>query len=41
MLICEPIAVMQHHEAKMIEVNAKLVGFVDIQTNPATFYNEF
>ena len=40
-LICEPIAVMQPYEAKMIEANAKLAGFVDIQTNPATFFNEF
>ena len=40
-LICEPIAVMQPYEAKMIEANAKLVGFTDIQTSPATFFNEF
>ena len=40
-LICEPIAVMQPYDAKMIEANAKLVGFVDIQTSPATFFNEF
>ena len=40
-LICEPIAVMQPYEAKMIEANAKLAGFTDIQTSPATFYNEF
>ena len=40
-LICEPIAVMQPYEAKMIEANAKLAGFTDIQTNPATFFNEF
>ena len=40
-LICEPIAVMQPYEAKMIEANAKLAGFVDIQTSPATFFNEF
>ena len=40
-LICEPIAVMQPYEAKMIEANAKLAGFVDIQTSPATFLNEF
>ena len=40
-LICEPIAVMQPYEAKMIEANAKLAGFVDIQTSPSTFFNEF
>ena len=40
-LICEPIAVMQPYEAKMIEANAKLAGFSDIQTSPATFFNEF
>ena len=40
-LICEPIAVMQPYEAKMVEANAKLAGFVDIQTSPATFFNEF
>ena len=40
-LISEPIAVMQPYEAKMIEANAKLAGFVDIQTSPATFFNEF
>ena len=40
-LIFEPIAVMQPYEAKMVEANAKLAGFVDIQTSPATFFNEF
>ena len=40
-LICEPIAVMQPYEAKMIEANAKLAGFVDIQTSRATFLNDF
>ncbi len=40
-LICEPIAVMQPYEAKMVEANAKLAGFTDIQTSPATFFNEF
>ena len=40
-LICEPIAVMQPYEAKMIEANAKLAGFTDIQTSPATFFNDF
>ena len=40
-LICEPIAVMQPYEAKMVEANAKLAGFIDIQTSPATFFNEF
>ena len=40
-LICEPIAVMQPYEARMIEANAKLAGFTDIQTSPDTFFNEF
>ena len=40
-LISEPIAVMQPYEAKMIEANAKLAGFVDIQTSRATFLNDF
>ena len=40
-LISEPIAVMQPYEAKMIEANAKLAGFTDIKTSPATFFNEF
>ena len=40
-LICEPIAVMQPYEARMIEANAKLAGFSDIKTSPATFFNEF
>ena len=40
-LICEPIAVMQPYEARMIEANAKLAGFTDIKTSPATFFNEF
>ena len=40
-VICEPIAVMQPYEARMIEANAKLAGFVDIETNPGTFFNEF
>ncbi len=40
-LICQPVAVMQPYEAKMIEANAKLAGFTDIQTSPATFFNEF
>ena len=40
-LICEPIAVMQPYEARMIEANAKLAGFTDIRTSPATFFNEF
>ena len=39
--ICEPIAVMQPYEAKMIEANAKLAGFTDIRTSPSTFFNEF
>ena len=25
----------------MVEVNVKLAGFTDIQTCPATFFNEF
>ena len=40
-VICEPIAVMQPYEARMIEANAKLAGFTDIQTSPGTFLNEF
>ncbi len=40
-LICEPIAVMQPYEARMVEANAKLAGFVDIRTTPSTFFNEF
>ena len=32
---------MQPYEAKMIEVNAKLTWFTDIQTSPATFFNGF
>ncbi len=40
-LICEPIAVMQPYEAKMVEANAKLAGFTDIQTTEATFFNKF
>ena len=32
---------MQTYEARMIEANAKLAGFIDIQTSPATFFNEF
>ena len=40
-VICEPIAVMQPYEARMIEANAKLAGFVDVETNNGTFFNEF
>ena len=40
-LICQPIAVMQPYEAKMVEDNARLAGFVDVQTSPATFFNEY
>ena len=40
-LICEPMAVMQPYEARMIEANAKLAGFTDIKTSPAYFFNEF
>ena len=39
--LCEPIAVMQPYEARMVEANAKLAGFVDIQTSPGTFFNKF
>ena len=40
-LVCQPIAVMQPYEAGMIEANAKLAGFTNIKTSPATFFNEF
>ena len=40
-VICEPIAVMQPYEARMIEANARLAGFTDIQTSSGTFFNEF
>ena len=40
-LVCQPIAVMQPYEADMIEANAKLAGFTNIKTSPATFFNEF
>ena len=39
--LCEPIAVMQPYEAKMIEANARLAGFTDIRTSPGTFFNKF
>ena len=39
--LCEPIAVMQPYEARMVEANAKLAGFVDIKTSPGTFFNKF
>ena len=39
--LCEPIAVMQPYEARMVEANAKLAGFTDIKTSPAYFFNEF
>ena len=39
--LCEPIAVMQPYEARMVEANARLAGFTDIKTSPATFFNEF
>ena len=39
--LCEPIAVMQPYEARMVEANAKLAGFTDIKTSPATFFNKF
>ena len=39
--LCEPIAVMQPYEAKMVEANARLAGFTDIRTTPGTFFNKF
>ena len=39
--LCEPIAVMQPYEAKMVEANARLAGFTDIKTAPGTFFNKF
>ena len=39
--LCEPIAVMQPYEAKMVEANAKLAGFTNIKTRPGTFFNKF
>ena len=39
--LCEPIAVMQPYEARMVEANAKLAGFTNIRTSPGTFYNKF
>ena len=39
--LCEPIAVMQPYEAKMVEANARLAGFTDIRTLPGKFYNKF
>ena len=39
--LCEPIAVMQPYEARMVEANAKLAGFTDIKTSPGTFFNKF
>ena len=39
--LCEPIAVMQPYEARMVEANAKLAGFTDIKTSPGKFFNEF
>ena len=32
---------MQPYEARMIEANAKLAGFTNIQTSTGTFFNEF
>lgn len=40
-LVCQPIAVMQPYEAKMIEANARLAGFVNIKTSPSTFFNDY
>ena len=39
--LCEPIAVMQPYEARMVEANAKLAGFTDIKTYEGTFFNKF
>ena len=39
--LCEPIAVMQPYEARMVEANAKLAGFTDIKTYDGTFFNKF
>ena len=39
--LCEPIAVMQPYEARMVEANAKLAGFTNIRTRPGTFFNKF
>ena len=39
--LCEPIAVMQPYEARMVEANARLAGFTDIKTAPGTFFNKF
>ena len=39
--LCEPIAVMQPYEARMVEANAKLAGFTNIKTSPGTFFNKF
>ena len=32
---------MQPYEARMVEANAKLAGFTNIQTYPDTFFNKF
>ena len=40
-VICQPIAVMQPYEARMIEANAKLAGFVDVEVSNGTFFNQF
>ena len=40
-LICQPIAVMQPYEARMVEANARLAGFINIKTSPATFFNDY
>ena len=39
--LCEPIAVMQPYEARMVEANAKLAGFTDIETYDGKFFNKF
>ena len=38
--LCEPIAVMQPYEARMVEANAKLAGFTNIKTGTANIMNE-
>ena len=39
--LCEYNAIMQSYEARMVETNPKLEGFVDIKTSPGTFFNKF
>lgn len=40
-ILNEPIAVMQPYEAKMVESNARLAGFSNIETQPGTFFNDY